>query len=119
MVAGLDTLHQGTGSLHSGAAQLDDGAGELDSGAGQLGDGAEKLDDGARELQNGAKELRDGMQEYQEDGIEKLLGIYEDHIPTLLERLKALKELGSDYVNYSGMTEGTDSSVRFIIRTED
>lgn len=119
LVAGLDTLHQGTGSLHSGAAQLDDGAGELDSGAGQLGDGAEKLDDGAGELQNGAKELRDGMQEYQEDGIEKLLGIYEDHIPTLLERLKALKELGSDYVNYSGVTEGTDSSVRFIIRTED
>lgn len=133
LVAGLDTLHQGTGSLQSGAKQLDSGAGELDSGAGELDsgagelnsgagellDGVKKLDDGAGELHDGAEELRDGMQEYQEDGIGKLLDLYQDHIPVLLDRLEALQKLGQDYNSYSGVTEGTDGSVRFIIRTEN
>lgn len=118
LVQGTGTLKAGTEQLYSGAGTLEDSLGTLKDGTGSLKDGAAELDDGAKELNEGAKKLRDGMKEYREDGIDKLLGLYWDNVPKLIERLEALKEVGAEYDSFGGTAEGTQSSVRYVIRTE-
>lgn len=115
---GTDTLKSGTAKLYSGAGTLVSGIGTLREGTGSLREGTVELDDGAKKLQDGAKELRDGMQEYREDGIDRLLDLYWDNVPKLIERLTALQELGRTHSSFSGAPEGVDSSVRYVIRTE-
>lgn len=110
--SGTDTLKAGTGSLVSGITSLYDGTGALYDGTGELDDGVEKLLDGA-------EELHDGMEEFREEGIEKLVNLYRDNIPLLIHRLEALQELGQGYNSFAGVPEGTDGSVRFVIRTEN
>ena len=71
-----------------------------------------------QELQDGAKELSDGMKEFQEDGIKKIVDLYQDNIPTLIDRLKALRDLGQDYGSFSGLPKDADGKVKFLIRTD-
>ena len=110
--SGTDTLKSGTGTLVSGITELYEGTGALKDGTGELDEGVEKLLDGA-------EKLHDGVEEFQEEGIEKLVNLYRDNIPLLIHRLEALQELGQGYDSFAGVPEGTDGSVRFVIRTEN
>lgn len=118
LVQGTGTLKAGTEQLYTGAGTLVSGLNTLRQGTSSLKDGAQELDDGAGALNEGAEKLRDGMKEYREDGIEKLLDLYWDNVPKLIARLEALKEVGTEYDSFGGAAEGTECSVRYVIRTE-
>ena len=124
-LAGAGTLQAGATSLNAGAQSLAQGIGQaaagsasLKAGAKTLYDGTESLAEGAAALQSGAETLRDGMEEFQADGIEKLCNLYRDNIPALIDRLTALRDLAKDYGSFSGMPDGAEGHVKFLIRTE-
>lgn len=137
--SGAGELSTGAGSLKDGAAALADGAGELKSGTEQLVSGTGVLNDGAGTLQEGidafnegmitldsgvstldegALALLNGMFEFDEEGISKLTELFGDDVQNVIDRLKAVEQAGKDYNNFSGLVDGVDGSVKFIIKTE-
>ncbi len=129
---GASKLKDGAGQLKDGAAQLKDGAGqlkdgavELKNGAGQLYDGTTELKDGTKELYDGAEkldegaaELLDGIMRFDDEGIKKLYEAFDGDLSEFTDRLTAIQEAGSTYKSFGGSPEDTDSSVKFIIRTD-
>lgn len=118
LCSGAKALADGASSLESGSLALKSGTAQLSQGAVSLYDGTEELADGVKQLHDGAAELQDGMLEFQEEGIEKLTGLYWDNIPALMDRLRALQSLGQDYRNFSGLAKGAEGSVKFLFRSE-
>ena len=119
---GAKELKDGAGELKDGAVELNDGAGELKDGAVELDDGVQELKDelvdGTIELDDGALELKDGMIEFNEEGISKLTDLFGDNVQKVIDRIDALKSIGSGYNTFSGLQEGTEGSVRFIYKTD-
>ena len=111
-------LNDGAGELKDGAVELDDGVQELKDGAEELDDGVVELVDGTIELDDGALELKDGMIEFNEEGISKLTDLFGDNVQKVIDRIDALKNIGSGYNTFSGLQEGTEGSVRFIYKTD-
>ena len=75
----------------------------LKSAAGKLSTGVGKLDTASGKLKDGSKKLADGMSEFNKDGIEKINYTYEDDVKGLIDRLKAVCEVGKDYKSFSGI----------------
>ena len=57
------------------------------------------------------------MSEFNDEGIEKLNDVYEDDFKGLLNRLKAIREVGKDYRSFSGIHDSMDGEVKFVIET--
>ena len=83
-----------------------------------LDDGVRDLKEGTVELDDGALELKDGMIRFDEEGIRKLTDLFGDNVQTVLDRVDALKAIGSGYNTFSGLPEGMEGSVKFIYKTD-
>lgn len=121
---GVSEAYVGAGKLKSGAVSLEDGAVSLDSGAKQLLSGlltmkesAPALIDGIGELKDGAMQLRDGLAQFSDKITEKLdaCGVSPEELSV---RIKALSDVSKEYTSFAGAADGTDSSVKFIYRTD-
>jgi putative membrane protein len=88
----------------------------LKSGAQELADGTEKLESGANQLADGAKTLQEGMNQFDEEGIQKLVSLYNDDVSGLMDRFEAVQNAGKNYQTYTGLADGTKGSVRFIYK---
>ncbi len=142
LYSGTVSVDDGAGSLYNGTVKLDDGAGtlydgtvDLDNGAGDLYDGVVKLDDGAQDLYNGAKQLLDGSGDLDDgtqdlldgiiklndEGIRKLTELFGDNVQDAVDRIKAVRNAGSDYQTFTEVapTEDKDAvnTVKFVYRT--
>lgn len=121
---GVSEAYVGTGKLKSGAISLENGAVSLDAGAKQLLSGlftmkesAPALIDGIGELKDGAMQLRDGLAQFSEK-IKEKLEEYGVSTEELSVRIKALSDASKEYTTFAGAAEGTESSVKFIYRTD-
>ncbi len=117
--SGVDQCYSGSKSLKDGSSKLADGAKTLKDGTSSLTSGVNTLKDGSSKLADGAKTLYDGLVEYNDEGISKLTD--DSRISSLEDAsnlLNAVKEQGSAYNNYSGISEGTDGSVKFVFKVE-
>lgn len=110
LTGGVDQLAQGSAALVSNNGALTDGAGKLSAATGQLSEGVEKLEDGSNQLM-------EGMVKFDEEGIQKLAEAYNGDAKDLLNRLKAVVNAGKDYQIFTQAAEGTQASVKFILRT--
>ncbi len=116
---GSKSLVSGLQQLTSGASQLNDGAATLSQGASTLKNGTQSLTDGADQLSEGAKTLYDGLVQYNDEAISKLTDDSRiSNMEDAADLLNAVKEQGSSYNNYSGISEGTDGSVKFVYKVE-
>ena len=116
--SGASQLHDGTKELVSNNNALVDGAYQLNDGARQLDDGAGKLNDGAIKLDDGVQELLDGVIKLDEEGIKKLYEAFDGDLTEFADRMTAIKEAGESYTSFGGASKDTDSSVKFIIKTD-
>ena len=114
----MKKLVDNNSKLNDGASDLYDGTKKLADGAEDLDEGAGKLDDGASDLKDGAKELKDGMKKFNDEGIKKIVDLFDGDIKDLADRMKALKNAGEDYDSFTGIGDGMDGSVKFIIRSD-
>ncbi|MDE6615410.1 MAG: hypothetical protein K2K35_02505, partial [Lachnospiraceae bacterium] len=103
---GIKTLADGTGKLVEGVTKLVSKTGDVSDALGQLADGADTL--------------ADGMAEFRRDGVNKLTGTVDDILSSgsnLHSRLEKIINASSKYKSFSGIPEGMDGSVKFIMST--
>ena len=111
---GADSLDSGLGTLTSGASQLNSGAGTLSTGLNTLQSSTGALVSGVEQLDSGATELNSGMIQFNEEGIEKLVSVFDGDIDALLDKANELLDASKEYKNFSGIADGMDGSVKFI-----
>lgn len=125
LAAGTDELAKGAGelvtgssTLADGAMQLADGTGRLNDGSIELKDGVISLSDGVYELLDGSGRLKEGVEEYRTEGIDKITDLVSNNIEKYYDRLCAVRDYADEYTSFAGSGNDTDSSVKFIIRTD-
>lgn len=111
---GANSLDAGLGTLASGASQLNSGAGTLSTGLNTLQSSTGALVSGVEQLDSGAAELNSGMIQFNEEGIEKLVSVFDGDIDALLDKANELLDASKEYKNFSGIADGMDGSVKFI-----
>ena len=117
LASGTEQLESGTEQLQSGASQLQTGAQSLKNGTQSLKDGTSKLSSGADSLKDGAGKLKDGLQQYNDEGISKLTENSDlDNLQTASKLISDIQDDDDAYVNYSGISDGTDGTVKFIYK---
>ena len=114
LASGLGQLAAGSSQLASGASQLNSGAGTLSTGLNTLQSSTGALVSGVEQLDSGAAELNSGMIQFNEEGIEKLVSVFEGDIDALLDKANELLDASKEYKNFSGIADGMDGSVKFI-----
>ena len=108
-----------TTELQPGASSLNDGMQQLLAGIGELKTKSSELPNGVSQLKNGAMQLSDGMKTLSgEDGIGKLIDLYNNGALGLVNRLRALKEASTQYTSFAGSADNAPCSVKFIYRTD-
>ena len=112
-------LAEGLGAFSQGLSQLDGGASQLKEAAGQLPQAGEALTGGYEAILEGVREFADGLSEFDEEGIQELSGLAGDDLADLAARLRTLQLADAAYTNYSGLPDGVEGSVRFLIETEE
>lgn len=117
LAEGTDQLNAGAEQLQNGASQLETGAQSLKNGTQSLKDGTSKLSSGADSLKDGAGKLKDGLQQYNDEGISKLTENSDlDNLQTASKLISDIQDDDDAYVNYSGISDGTDGTVKFIYK---
>lgn len=114
LASGLGQLAAGSSQLVSGASQLNSGAGTLSTGLNTLQSSTGALVSGVEQLDSGADELNSGMIQFNEEGIEKLVSVFDGDIDALLDKANELLDASKEYKNFSGIADGMDGSVKFI-----
>lgn len=114
---GAQALLDGARKLRSGASELKDGTSELKDGTKELRDGGQELKDGVVELKDGSLELKDGTVEFNDEGIQKLLDMFNGDLQELSDRMNAVKSAANSYQSFSGISDGVQGNVRFIYKT--
>ena len=61
--------------------------------------------------------MNSGMIQFNEEGIEKLVSVFDGDIDALLDKANELLDASKEYKNFSGIADGMDGSVKFIIET--
>lgn len=114
LASGLGQLAAGSSQLVSGASQLNSGAGTLSTGLNTLQSSTGALVSGVEQLDSGAAELNSGMIQFNEEGIEKLVSVFDGDVDSLLDKANELLDASKEYKNFSGIADGMDGSVKFI-----
>ena len=84
--AGAQSVANGAIQLASGASQLNSGAGTLSTGLNTLQSSTGALVSGVEQLDSGAAELNSGMIQFNEEGIEKLVSVFDGDVDSLLDK---------------------------------
>ena len=114
LASGLGQLAAGSSQLASGASQLNSGAGTLSTGLNTLQSSTGALVSGVERLDSGAAEMNSGMIQFNEEGIEKLVSVFDGDVDSLLDKANELLDASKEYKNFSGIADGMDGSVKFI-----
>ena len=69
-------------------------------------------------LPQGAKTLNEGMIQFDEEGIEKLVSVFDGDINGLLDKLNEMMDASKAYKNFSGISDQMDGKVKFVFVTE-
>lgn len=97
-------------SIYTGAASLANYLGELESKSGTLGDGT-------GELEQGSKQLSNGMSKLYNEGIKKIVDLYNDELKGTVNGLDNMMDAGKGYRTFTNLSAGMDGSVKFIYKT--
>lgn len=118
--ASLDSyaaFYSGLNAYTAGVSSAASGAKQVAGGLGQLKTGGESLVSGVTQLKDGAMQLSDGMTEFCNQLSSKLGSLSGSEVAKVLPRISSMLDAAKNYNNYSGIADGADGSVRFIIKT--
>lgn len=117
LATNMNTMSGAISQLDAGAAQVLGGISQLQSGINQLKSGSGALVDGVTQLRDGSGELKDGIEKLNDEGIQKIVDLFDGNLGTLVTRLRALADVAGDYNNYSGLSDDMTGTVKFIYKT--
>ncbi len=118
LMKGLRKLTKGSGDLEEGEKELASGASRIANGMSDLNDKSGELIDGVDKLDNGAYKLRKGMSELYNQGIKKIVDLYNDDLKGTLDSADAMMDAGKGYKTFTRLPSGMDGSVKFIYKTD-
>ena len=104
--------------MSSGAKDLSAGINELNNGIKKIKDNTPALIDGVKQLRDGAKSLNEGIVKLNNDGITKLINAVDGNFSGLFERVDYTLQASEKYRSFSGITDDTNGTVKFVYRTE-
>ena len=87
----------------------------LSAGLDELENGLVLLDEGSNSLAEGSNTLSNGMKTFDQEGINKLYNYINGDLKDLDDRIVALEDLAEEYKTFSGLQNGNEGSVKFII----
>ena len=87
----------------------------LSAGLDELENGLVLLDVGSNSLAEGSNTLSNGMKTFDQEGINKLYNYINGDLKDLDDRIVALEDLAEEYKTFSGLQNGNEGSVKFII----
>lgn len=119
LLAGAKKLQKASKTLNSGSKKLIKGVDKLKKGSNTLNKVTGKVADGIGQLRDGAKQLAEGMSQFDKEGIQEINKMYEEDFADLKDRLSALLDISKEYTNFSGIGDGMDGDVKFIIETAE
>lgn len=122
-VLGLAAYTNGVASARAGAQELNGGINLLLNGAPTseeqpAQEGVTALPEGVNALRDGALALKDGLTQLDEEGIQKLTNAVDGDLTRLVDSVRDLLDASQGYTTFSGLSEETTGTVRFIIRTD-
>lgn len=97
-------------TLVGGASQLAEGMSQLNSQTDSLVDGAEQLSDGSKQLSKGMKKLYN-------EGIKKIVDLYNDELKSTVNGLESMMDAGKGYKTFTKLPSNMDGNVKFIYKT--
>ena len=84
-----------------------------------LGSASQPLQEGYGKIQEGVQELYDGLKEFNDEAIREMARTGGYDLASLLGSVRQLRRNDGNYKTYSGLTSGTEGSVRFIFETAE
>ncbi len=118
LAGGAKELNDGIASAYSGVSKLAAGTSTLNTSTGKIADGVSKLGDGMIELRDGALELSTGMKKFNDEGIGSIAAMYDKIANGAVDSMNSKIDAAKAYKNYAGAAKDTDTTVKFIIRSE-
>lgn len=123
---GISQLESGSQALAQGIQAYTDGVSKMSEGTQQLADGTEQLKNSSSALKTGMNAIKDGtgefsdaLREFADDQSFDMMGMNTEDIRSLADRINILKKNDISYTTYSGIDVPEDSSVRFMIETDE
>lgn len=116
---GLVALSGGVKDLNTGITKAYKGAGLMEDGTRALNAGAKKVNAGAGNLATGAKDLSGGIAKFKNDGLDKLVKVFDGDISKVTDRMRALQKAASDYQSFAGKKADVKGTVKFIYKTDE
>ncbi len=116
LTSGIKQLVDGSNTLVANNAKLNSGASQLADGTNQIVSGVDQLTTGSKTLADGAHTLADGMVQFNEEGINKILDVYNGDLKPFTDKLQAVIDAGEEYQTYSAIADGQTGSVKFIYK---
>ena len=94
--------------LKAGTAALAEGATTLDTGVSTLKESSSALLDGIGQLRDGSYKLADGVQQFSNEGIQKLINVYQGDVKDLVSRIRTISNLSKN-----------GKKMKYIYRTDE
>lgn len=116
---GSEGLAEGTTAFVSGISQVAEGSSQLNAAMEQVVSAGEQLSGAYGQLVSGLEAFADGISEFDEEGIGALADLAGDDYKNVVSGIRALREAELSYDNYSGILDGQEGSVRFLIETDE
>lgn len=111
LLAGIKTANNKMGlSVYTGAASLANYLGEL-------GDQSDVLIQGAGQLDKGANSINNGMKKLYDEGIKKIVDLYNSDIKGAISSIDDMIRAGQEYKSFTRLADDMDGSVKFIYKT--
>ncbi len=118
LTSNANEIAAGAKKLAAGQTKLAAGAEELAAGMSQLNDNSGLLISGINQLDAGSKTLNEGMQKFYQQGIAKIVSLYNSELKGTVNSADAVIKAGKQYNTFTQVPDGMDGSVKFIYRTK-
>lgn len=116
--AGSKDLIAGADKLKGGMDTLSTGVNDLNSGIQTMKGKTPALVSGITALRDGSTALNDGLTKLMQEGIQKIADLAQNDLEDLTARLAASIDAAQDYRTFSGISNDTEGTVKFIIKTD-
>ena len=115
---GTESLKQGSSTLKSGSAQIKNGVQTLSNSGLELSEASTMLSEGTEELAKGSSELKKGAESFDREGVSKIADFVISNVKDVQDRIEKMQELANEYNNFSGIEDGVEGSVKFIMMSD-
>ncbi|MBQ5951240.1 MAG: hypothetical protein IJL66_03720 [Lachnospiraceae bacterium] len=116
--AGASALSEGVNGYTAGVDGLAGGVRSLQSGTKKLAGAGKDIKSGLAELKDGTREFAEAIEEFRTEGLEEIRKLAGQDLKDLIARIREIKKAGDAYRSFSGLADGKEGEVTFIVETK-